>query len=82
MGESIQTCVGNKEHNTVLYNPPLSCEVHHDESLPCLSQLTFKFFITSDDPHKSLELRNLGLSTLLDALLFHPLLSTTLFLFR
>ena len=68
---------------TQFYNPPLSCEVHHDDSLPCLSQFTFKLLITSDDPHKSLELRNLGLFTLLDALLlfFHPLHSTTLFLF-
>ena len=32
---------------------PLSCEVHHHESFPCLSQLMSKLFITSDGLYKT-----------------------------
>ena len=31
-----------------LSHPPVTCEVHHHKSLPCLCQLTLKLFVTSD----------------------------------
>ena len=65
---------------TQFYNLLLGYEVYHNESLLCLFQLMFKFIIASDDPWMSLELRNLGLSTLFYAsLLFRHFLSTTQF---
>ena len=42
-----------------VFNPPISSEVHDHKRLSCLSQLTFKLSITSDDPHTSLGLSHL-----------------------
>ena len=45
--------------HAAVFNPPICCEVHDHKRLSCLSQLTFKLSITSDDPHTSLWLSHL-----------------------
>ena len=65
----------------LLTHPPVTCEVHHHKSLPCLCQLTLKLFVTSDGPQTSLGLRLLGASLLLTSppsLFSHSLLFTLL----